>query len=120
MEQEHCLPSIDPDKASIAQVFCKLYQNLYAIHYRHRLTMHIDYNHLLHTTADSKPLHRILVVDLSHRIPLFHLLRSLAIGDYVVEHTFAYLVNMYNSAAKLLEAVINLEVGSVANFAVGH
>ena len=120
MEQEHCLPFIDLGKASIAQVFYKLCQSLCAIHYRHRSTRHTGYDHHLHTIASSKPLLRILVVDLSHRIPLFHLLRSLAVGDYVAEHTFAYRANRYNSAAKLSVAVINLEVDSVANFAVGR
>ena len=118
MEQEHCLPFINLGKASIAQVFYKLCQSLCAIHYRHRSTRHIDSDRHLRTIDGSKLLLHILVVDLSHRIPLFRLLLSLAVRDYVAEHTFAYRVNRYNSAAKQLVAVISLEVDSVANFAV--
>ena len=119
-EQAHCLPFIDLGKASIAQVSYKLCQSLCAIHCRHRSTRRIGSDHHLHTIANSKLLLRILVADLSHRIPLFHLLRSLAVGDYVAEHTFAYRVNRYNSATKQLVAVINLEASSVADFAVGR
>ena len=119
-EQEHCLPFTDLGKAYFGQVFYKLCQSLYDIHFRHRQKRRIGSDHHLHTIASSKPLLRILVADLSHRIPLFHLLRSLAVGDYVAERTFAYRVNRYNSAAKQLVAVINLEVGSVADFAVGR
>ena len=121
MEQEHCLPSVDLGKASIAQVFYKLCQSLCATHCRHRQTRHIDSDHQIHIPADSKPLHRIHAVGLSHHIPLFHhLLRSLVVRDCVAEHTFTYQVDKYNSAAKLLVVVINLEVRSVTNFAVGH
>ena len=100
MEQEHCLPSIDLGKPFIVQVFYKLYQSLCAIHYRHQSRRHIGSNYHIHTIAGSQSLLRILAVDLSHRIPLFHLPLFLAVRDYVTEHTFAYQVDRYNFAAK--------------------